>query len=174
MPHPDRLAPSALSRRSALGALARAAVAALVAPALVPGAARAAVAPRRADVTHPEPRPGVTAERVLADAVVPRQHRDAYQAAREIPEVLDGIFCYCYCEEHRGLRSLLACFETDMPQSCGVCKSSALLAKRMHAEGEDLAAIRAAVDRRYGDRTPPPAGVKHDHHETRPAPPPGR
>ena len=36
--------------------------------------------------------------------------RQAYQIAREIPWVLDSIYCYCYCEESAGHKSVLSCF----------------------------------------------------------------
>ena len=39
--------------------------------------------------------------------------REAYQAAKEIPHILDKLFCYCFCHnvpfEHK---SLLSCFVT--------------------------------------------------------------
>jgi hypothetical protein len=36
----------------------------------------------------------------------------ANQIAREIPEILDQLYCYCYCEcdKHLGHHSLLSCF----------------------------------------------------------------
>lgn len=34
----------------------------------------------------------------------------AYQIAREIPEVLDELYCYCFCIENHGHRSNLSCF----------------------------------------------------------------
>lgn len=38
--------------------------------------------------------------------------RKAYQIARDIPWVLDSIFCYCYCSESPTFRhiSLLSCY----------------------------------------------------------------
>jgi hypothetical protein len=38
--------------------------------------------------------------------------RKAYQAAKEIPWVLDSIYCYCQCEESPAFRhkSLLSCY----------------------------------------------------------------
>lgn len=33
-----------------------------------------------------------------------------YQIAREIPEVLDQIYCYCRCKENFGHLSLLSCY----------------------------------------------------------------
>ena len=38
--------------------------------------------------------------------------RRAYQVAKEIPQVLDSIYCYCQCEESPAFRhkSLLSCY----------------------------------------------------------------
>ena len=36
--------------------------------------------------------------------------RMAYEVAREIPEVLDGLYCYCHCQENLGHKNLLSCF----------------------------------------------------------------
>ena len=38
--------------------------------------------------------------------------RDAYRIAKEIPWVLDSIYCFCYCEESPAFRhkSLLSCY----------------------------------------------------------------
>jgi hypothetical protein len=32
------------------------------------------------------------------------------QVAREIPDTLDGLYCYCECDKHAGHRSLLSCY----------------------------------------------------------------
>lgn len=48
---------------------------------------------------HPDPRPGITAEKVLrADDLGERPRKsvtEAYEAARQFPEVFDGIACDC-------------------------------------------------------------------------------
>ncbi len=36
--------------------------------------------------------------------------RMAYEVAREIPEVLDELYCYCRCQENLGHKNLLSCF----------------------------------------------------------------
>ena len=36
--------------------------------------------------------------------------RRAYAVARQIPEVLDQLYCYCRCRENFGHKSLLSCF----------------------------------------------------------------
>ena len=133
-----------ISRRSALVRLA----ACVVAPVATVAARRLPTAPTH----HPDPRPGITAEQVLADDKVDAKTRDAYAAAREIPEVLDGIYCHCDCaDRHSNLRSLLSCYETEMPMSCGVCAGEARTALRLHRQGKSLDEIRAAIDRQFSD-----------------------
>ena len=36
--------------------------------------------------------------------------RLAHQVAREIPDVLDRLYCYCECDKHVGHKSLLSCY----------------------------------------------------------------
>lgn len=36
--------------------------------------------------------------------------REAYAIAREIPEVLDNLYCYCRCRENFGHLNLLSCY----------------------------------------------------------------
>ncbi len=38
------------------------------------------------------------------------QVRKAYQVAKEIPWVLDSIYCYCFCEESFRDKSVLSCY----------------------------------------------------------------
>jgi hypothetical protein len=49
-----------------------------------------------------------------------------------------------------GMRSLLSCFESKMPQTCGICRGEAEMAAKLAAEGKTLTEIRAAVDKRWG------------------------
>ena len=154
-----------MSRRAALRALA--AVLAGLAVATVPSDARTPEAcdshgtrprargerhrARVARVVHPEPRPGITAAAVLPADRVPKRARAVYDQAREIPGVLDGIYCHCDCAERDGLRSLLSCFETEMVASCRICSGQAKLAYELHRRGKTLDEIRASVDAKFGD-----------------------
>jgi hypothetical protein len=133
---------TSISRRDALGRVAILALAPLF----------PRIRGRRRDgPRHPDPRPGITAARVLPDAKVDAEHKDAYEAAREIPEILDGIYCHCDCaDRHSNLRSLLSCYETEMPMSCGVCSGEARAALRLHKQGKTLDEIRTAIDKRFG------------------------
>ncbi|HUL02560.1 MAG TPA: CYCXC family (seleno)protein [Gemmatimonadales bacterium] len=102
-------------------------------------------------VQHPEPRPGITAANVLPAAMVPAPGaREAYEAARGAPQILDGLYCHCNCSKHSGHRSLLTCFESEHGAYCDICMGEAMLASQLAASGSSLAAIRNAIDARFG------------------------
>ena len=103
-------------------------------------------------VVHPDPRPGVTAERVLPPGLVPDAQGavEAYAAARTAPQILDGVFCYCQCARNFGHRSLLTCFESDHGSGCDICMSEAVLAVQLADRGNTLQQIRRAIDERFG------------------------
>jgi len=112
------------------------------------------VVTRRAGGTgvHPDPRPGVTAERVVPPSLVLNTPgaAGAYAAARSAPQVLDGVYCHCDCSKHAGHRSLLTCFESDHGARCDICMGEATLAAQLAARGSSLAEIRHAIDQRFG------------------------
>ena len=103
-------------------------------------------------VPHPNPRPGVTAERVLAPSLVPNTPGagEAYAAARSAPGVLDGLYCHCDCSKHFGHRSLLTCFESEHGGRCDICMGEATLAAQLASRGSSLDDIRQAIDQRFG------------------------
>lgn len=104
-------------------------------------------------VVHPEPRPGITAARVL-----PREkltdHPDAvtaFEQVRQIPQIVDGIGCHCGCASRAGFYSLLSCYEGEgMAMMCEICQGQGRLAFRLHQAGKTLDQIRAGIDARYG------------------------
>jgi hypothetical protein len=101
---------------------------------------------------HPDPRPGITAAKVLAPGQL--EHRTAapvFDLVREIPQVMDGIRCYCGCGDLPENYSLLSCYEgRGMAQHCVVCQGEARLAHRLHQDGWSLTGIRASVDAEFG------------------------
>lgn len=101
---------------------------------------------------HPTPRAGITAERVLPASALTEQPDVArvYAMAREIPEVLDGIYCHCDCSKHSGHYSLLECYESDHGANCDICLQEAELAYQMAKSGKSLTETRAAIDARFG------------------------
>ena len=102
-------------------------------------------------VVHPDPRPGVTAERVVPPSLVLNTPgaAEAYAAARRAPQILDGVYCHCDCSKHFGHRSLLTCFESDHGARCDICMGEATLAAPLAAQGSSLGEIRRAVDQRF-------------------------
>jgi len=127
-------------------------------PWLIAGAAAVAVlvvllAPRRGQAApHPHPRSGVTGDAVLPRSMVPGNPGtlEAYEAARGVPQVLDGLYCHCNCSKSFGHRSLLTCFESDHGAHCDICMGEALLAAQLAARGTSLDEIRSAIDARFG------------------------
>jgi uncharacterized protein with PCYCGC motif len=101
---------------------------------------------------HPEPRPGVTAERVIPAEKLPNKSsvRAAYEAARQSPAIFDGLYCVCDCKESMGHRSLLECFESMQASGCMACEEQADLVAKMVKGGKTLDEIRAAIDRKWG------------------------
>ncbi len=105
----------------------------------------------RRGARHPTPRPTAEQPLVLRGtryASVPYV-RDTYAMAAAVPDVLDGLYCYCQCSRHSGHYSLLDCFASDHASGCDICMTEARLAHRMAHEGADLRDIRKAVDDLY-------------------------
>jgi hypothetical protein len=125
---------------------------------LLGGLAAAAGLPRRALARgafpgpHPEPRPGITAAKVLkAGQIDNPELRVIFDKVREIPQVVDGIRCNCGCADLEGFYSLLSCYEEKgMAQHCLICQGQATLAHELHKKGWSLNGIRTAVDAKYG------------------------
>ena len=102
---------------------------------------------------HPEPRPGITAAKVLpATALHSPDAIAAFDMARQVPEVLDGIRCSCGCADLKGYYSLLSCFEDGgMAQHSVICQGEARLAFKLHKDGWSLNGIRRSIDAAFSD-----------------------
>ena len=65
-------------------------------------------------VANPAPAPAATAlPTPLPAELFEGRAREAYAAAREIPDVFAGLACYCGCNKSLGHRHLLDCFTDD-------------------------------------------------------------
>lgn len=73
----------------------------------------------------------------------------AYTAAREIPEILDSMECYCDCEKNFGHKSLLSCHVDEHSRYCTICMDEAITAHEMYKQGKDVIEIRTAIDNLY-------------------------
>lgn len=108
---------------------------------------------RHSALPHPEPRPGITGDSVLAESEIGgrKRVREAYAAARAHPEVFDGVYCPCGCDKTMSHRSLLSCFESRQAIGCMACREEAELVARLARDGKTLDEIRLAVDEEFGD-----------------------
>lgn len=79
--------------------------------------------------------------------------RQAYQVAREIPQTLAQLPCYCYCDEGFGHKSLHTCYESDHSAHCAVCVQEALMAYRLQKEeGLSPEQIRQRIIKEFGPK----------------------
>jgi hypothetical protein len=77
--------------------------------------------------------------------------RDAYRAAREIPQTLAQLPCYCHCDRGMGHKSLHSCYEDDHASHCAVCVNEALLALKLEKEQKlSPAQIRDKIVEQFG------------------------
>lgn len=106
----------------------------------------------RQQPTHPEPRPGIDGHNVLTAEQLHGYGDDIieiFNHIREIPQIADGLRCYCGCYR-QGLRSLLSCYEGGgMAADCEICQGEGRLVYARFKEGQTLAQIRRAVEARF-------------------------
>jgi uncharacterized protein with PCYCGC motif len=77
--------------------------------------------------------------------------REAYRAAREIPQTIAQLPCYCHCDRGMGHKSLHSCFEDDHASHCAVCVNEALLAMKLEKEQKlTPAQIRDRIIEEFG------------------------
>lgn len=88
--------------------------------------------------------------------------RDAYAKAREIPDRLEKMYCYCHCKENPGLKhkSLLTCFQSDHAAECGICMQEAVMAYNDMKDDIPVEGTQKAADLMYNNGNPP-AGHVH-------------
>jgi hypothetical protein len=78
--------------------------------------------------------------------------RAAYQAAKEIPEILVELPCFCGCMDSKelGHKNNLYCFADPHGNICDLCQTIALEAKEMHSKGLPVETIRSNIRKTYG------------------------
>lgn len=74
----------------------------------------------------------------------------AYQAAKEIPQILAQLPCYCHCDRGHGHKSLHSCFESEHGENCGICIGEALTAHNLQKRGASVTEIRKQIIAAYG------------------------
>lgn len=108
--------------------------------------------PSTGNEEHPTPRADVDASDVIPKNKLGNPAVSSlYDQIREIPEIADGVFCYCGCHVMPGHYSLLSCYESGgAAQWCEICQGEGRLVYRRHKEGQSLDQIRRAIDARFG------------------------
>ena len=76
--------------------------------------------------------------------------RAAYQTAKDIPEVLEQLPCFCGCMSHFGHKNNLFCFKDQHGSGCDLCQDIALDARKMHDQGMSIAQIQDQIKAKYG------------------------
>lgn len=108
----------------------------------------AVVLSNRKAAAHPTPRAQIDAEEVVHHSHYQGYPRvqAVYKQAKRIPQVLDGLHCYCECGAHSGHYSLLDCFKSDHGAGCDICLTSAAMAYDLNKDGKSLDEIRSVID----------------------------
>ena len=76
--------------------------------------------------------------------------RLAYEAAKEIPQTLAQLPCYCHCDKGHNHKSLHSCFESEHGENCGICIGEALMAHNLQKQGVSVSEIRKQIIAAYG------------------------
>ena len=88
---------------------------------------------------------GVLSPTIFDDA----KTRAAYQTAKDIPEVLEQLPCFCGCMSHFGHKNNLFCFKDQHGAGCDLCQDIALDARKMHDQGMSIAQIQEQIKAKY-------------------------
>ena len=75
--------------------------------------------------------------------------RAAYQVAKDIPEVLEQLPCFCGCKKNFGHKNNLFCFKDTHGAGCDMCQDIALDARKMHDQGMSIAQIQENIKTKY-------------------------
>ena len=77
---------------------------------------------------------------------------EAYRVAREHPELLAQLHCYCGCDREHGHTNLLDCFRDSHGGHCAICVGEAVDAERLYKAGTPVDQIRDVLRQRYNRR----------------------
>lgn len=88
----------------------------------------------------------------LSPEIFTGNKRLAYEAAKEIPQILAQLPCYCHCDRSEGHKSLHSCFESEHGENCGICIGEALMAYNLDKQGVPVSEIRKRIIAAYGKR----------------------
>lgn len=94
------------------------------------------------------------AEKVLDPSRFFGQAMIGYAAAKNAPEVMVKLFCYCGCDITDSHISLLDCFTSIHGVDCHICQEEAVLALKMTRDNKPVAEIQKLVDETYSSNYP--------------------
>jgi hypothetical protein len=80
--------------------------------------------------------------------------RAAYQVAKDIPEVLEQLPCFCGCMTSFGHKNNLFCFKDQHGSGCSICQDIALDARKMHDQGLSIPQIQDNIKAKYARYQP--------------------
>ena len=80
--------------------------------------------------------------------------RAAYQVAKDIPDILEQLPCFCGCMMNLGHKNNLFCFKDQHGSICDICQDIALDARKMHDQGLAIAQIQKNIRTKYGQNQP--------------------
>lgn len=86
----------------------------------------------------------------LSPEIFSGNKRLAYQVAKDIPQTLAQLPCYCHCDRGHGHKSLHSCFESEHGENCGICMGEALMADNLGKRGVSVGEIRKQIIAAYG------------------------
>jgi hypothetical protein len=75
--------------------------------------------------------------------------REAYQVAKEIPEILQNMPCFCGCPR-LGHKNNLYCFADQHGEECDMCMDIAIEAKSLHGMGTPVDEISKVIRAKFG------------------------
>jgi hypothetical protein len=85
----------------------------------------------------------------LAPETFAGEAREAYEVARDDPDLLTRLHCYCGCDKVLGHRNLLDCYRDRHAATCATCIGETIDARHMSMQGSPVEQIRDALRARY-------------------------
>lgn len=98
-----------------------------------------------------DPRSAGILQPTLDPASVQPFARAGYKIAKEKPNLLTQLPCFCYCDRF-GHSSLYTCFETVHAEQCEICLKEAVEADQMDRQGMSPQEIRTNIVERHHPR----------------------
>ena len=93
---------------------------------------------------------GVLSPTIFSD----EKTRAAYQVAKDIPDILEQLPCFCGCMTSFGHKNNLFCFKDQHGSGCEICQDIALDARKMHDQGMSIAQIQDNIKSKYAKYQP--------------------